>query len=614
MNLKEQIAQAVKNWDFKKAEFLYRQSCKNSDDLKMDYLLYLRQSGQIKKLLEFDLIFDVESLSAGAYECYILQESLNNVSLSFMLLRFSRIVLGDKSELTKSYYCYKMCEIIFKNDEIFKEFLGIFSDEKWQFLAYLYNFRGLRIPSVYWGLYIAKNMDLRSVKRIEIPRVAVCIYGQLRGNWQEYLQKQIFKYIVNPLKADVFVFSWDEKSEFPSINGGALNWCQRWLENEFNAKYKAPEILANKMELYKKCPHTYGKLGRNFVVPLRQREIDKFKAKNPCVKDFNIENQSYLRLTFSHGEWMYYAIKKSIDLMKDYESQNGFKYDFVFSVRPDIVVTNTEVANKIASFDFLNSMPNNQIIELTREFLGGGSVLGRRECIGVYADIFTSFIFYNHNVENRRNNHLTIHKWLMLNGIDYILKPLLSIYVKVKCVPNFNKELQKDIELLRKNGEISESEEQKLWEFVEALYKYNKPLSKNAKEVFHGRYWCVNDKVNHRAFGIEARVRNSLQYRLGAAMIKNHKNYFKIPFALLATLREYKKEKAAYEAQVKEYPYIQLPPLKSYVDYREYSKIKNHLSYKLGAAVVEANNRGFFGIPGVLGGGQYGYYLRLKES
>ena len=115
MNLKEQIAQAVKNWDFKKAEFLYRQSCKNSDDLKMDYLLYLRQSGQIKKLLEFDLIFDVESLSAGAYECYILQESLNNVSLSFMLLRFSRIVLGDKSELTKSYYCYKMCEIIFKN-------------------------------------------------------------------------------------------------------------------------------------------------------------------------------------------------------------------------------------------------------------------------------------------------------------------------------------------------------------------------------------------------------------------------------------------------------------------------------------------------------------------
>ena len=60
------------------------------------------------------------------------------------------------------------------------------------------------------------------------------------------------------------------------------------------------------------------------------------------------------------------------------------------------------------------------------------------------------------------------------------------------------------------------------------------------------------------------------------------------------------------EKIIKKHPNLKLPPLENYPDYNEAIKIKNHLSYNLGEALIKANNKGF-----ITGGGGIGCYLRL---
>ena len=105
-------------------------------------------------------------------------------------------------------------------------------------------------------------------------------------------------------------------------------------------------------------------------------------------------------------------------------------------------------------------------------------------------------------------------------------------------------------------------------------------------------------------------IKNHLSYKLGEAMIANSKSllgYIKMPFKLNHIKKEHNNEQKAYEKIIKKHPNLKLPPLETYPDYNEAIKIKEHLSYKLGEALIKANNKGF--ITG--GGGVFGCYLRL---
>ena len=86
-------------------------------------------------------------------------------------------------------------------------------------------------------------------------------------------------------------------------------------------------------------------------------------------------------------------------------------------------------------------------------------------------------------------------------------------------------------------------------------------------------------------------------------MIANSKSlldYIKMPFKLNHIKKEHNNEQKAYEKIIKKHPNLKLPPLETYPDYNEAIKIKNHLSYKLGEALIKANNKGF-----ITGGGGY---------
>ncbi|MCV3526357.1 hypothetical protein L8Y03_05030 [Campylobacter lari] len=94
------------------------------------------------------------------------------------------------------------------------------------------------------------------------------------------------------------------------------------------------------------------------------------------------------------------------------------------------------------------------------------------------------------------------------------------------------------------------------------------------------------------------RIQNQLSYKLGQAMIVNSKSflgYLIMPMALLSIMISHKQEQKIYQEKIKKDSSLKLPPLESYPDYKEALKLKNHLSYKLGQALIQANKTWYKG-------------------
>ncbi|MGI7135438.1 hypothetical protein ACNGEA_10055, partial [Campylobacter coli] len=94
------------------------------------------------------------------------------------------------------------------------------------------------------------------------------------------------------------------------------------------------------------------------------------------------------------------------------------------------------------------------------------------------------------------------------------------------------------------------------------------------------------------------RIQNQLSYKLGQAMIVNSKSilgYIRMPFVLSYIKDKHKQEQKIYQEKIKKDPSLKLPLLESYPDYQEALKFKNHLSYKLGEALIQANKTWYKG-------------------
>lgn len=83
-------------------------------------------------------------------------------------------------------------------------------------------------------------------------------------------------------------------------------------------------------------------------------------------------------------------------------------------------------------------------------------------------------------------------------------------------------------------------------------------------------------------YGARQRVQQQLGYRLGATMIQHSRSvggWLSMPFALWGVHRQYKRDRPEREAQ-------QLPPIKKYRDAYDADRVRNHLSYRLGQALL----------------------------
>ncbi|EAH7586175.1 hypothetical protein EOE21_07490, partial [Campylobacter lari] len=97
----------------------------------------------------------------------------------------------------------------------------------------------------------------------------------------------------------------------------------------------------------------------------------------------------------------------------------------------------------------------------------------------------------------------------------------------------------------------------------------------------------------------KARIQNQLSYKLGQAMIVNSKSflgYIRMPFVLSYIKDKHKQEQKIYQEKIKKDPSLALPSLESYSDYQEALRFKNHLSYKLGQALIQANKTWWWGV------------------
>ena len=162
------------------------------------------------------------------------------------------------------------------------------------------------------------------------------------------------------------------------------------------------------------------------------------------------------------------------------------------------------------------------------------------------------------------------------------LKKTFKENEQLKAELNSFQKKQKELAELKKS-KSSENEElltqlMSVQEELEKYYLQNRRLKKKQQAV-------------KRYYGAAQRVKKQLSYRLGAKMIEKSKSIWGIlalPFSLRAVYLEYKKD-------MQERAGKKLPPIETYTDAYEVPRIKKHLSYRLGEALI-ASTRTPFGI------------------
>ncbi|MDR2789435.1 MAG: hypothetical protein LBB59_00430 [Campylobacteraceae bacterium] len=135
-----------------------------------------------------------------------------------------------------------------------------------------------------------------------------------------------------------------------------------------------------------------------------------------------------------------------------------------------------------------------------------------------------------------------------------------------------NRELQskaQDGELKQEN-EILLSQLHQVQEELEKYYLENQELKKNAKPI-----------AAPKLYGAKERVKNTLEYRIGAAIIEHWRS------GKLTLLSAAKKVQKEWENRPKP---ANLPPLEEYADAEKGYKAKKHLSYRLGLTWLNHKN------------------------
>lgn len=104
-----------------------------------------------------------------------------------------------------------------------------------------------------------------------------------------------------------------------------------------------------------------------------------------------------------------------------------------------------------------------------------------------------------------------------------------------------------------------------------------------------------------KPLGAADRVKNQLSYKLGNKILKSKTptDVLKLPFTLVSIIKEHKFEQKVLSILYKQNPSLKPLPLESYGDYYEALKYKEHLSYKLGQALIKNPFTFVFKLPSI---------------
>ncbi|MGI7876829.1 hypothetical protein ACNGJQ_06925 [Campylobacter coli] len=627
----KKIQEQLNLWNFDAIEILYE---KKLDSLENEYIDFLFQIGKFEKLHNFLKVFQEtpawwemtriskdynffsfrEKLSQAvqfdfkdmSFEkrylaCYILNAKISKQELNGKFcheLFYTSIVYMERNKykwgvykeacdaISTAYYIKKSIDYFFySNDDDFldriQDYMFILQDFMKQ------NFYGASI--CYEQISYLLRMKKLSIT-YSSPNIAVLVTGAIRGkNWLEsldFLKNQI----INPLNADVFLFSWNKKMLWPSIRNRS-NWVYRRIPEVYN---NTPEQIKNFNEFTKCFPNVYNKLSEDFSIPFSKDELEQL---NVFFNDIYLEDEkSFIVCHQKCGELnnlhkMLYGRKIAFELMEKYEKRFQKKYDFVLIVRPDldypridsVILEKINIGNVIATHEL---WPHHK--EVLDYFF-----MGNREVIKKICDIWdaiqdTRLDFFRDSFRKDFHVQEALHKWLVFNNIKpiephfaYNVNVARSISSKSICFPNLQDELQKDILNLKKQDYSSDIIEQNTRFFSDVVQFYGQVNI------------CENDLLDRsRFYSAKARVQNHLAYKLGQAMIIYSKSifgYLKMPYILNKVYKKHQIEVKEYNEKIKTMSFLKIPSMECCEDYEEALKEKQCLTYRLGEELIKAN-------------------------
>ncbi len=195
-------------------------------------------------------------------------------------------------------------------------------------------------------------------------RVALCLSGQMRTYKQAY--KNLKKYILKPLKPDVFIHTWEysgitNRSKLSSKNKYGEKITYRQLKKLYNPKKAVIEKFYD--EYYD--------------------ELEGIKFPKKLKKDNPTKTYADLPL--------FYKIKKCNDLKKEYEEKHGFKYDIVIRMRPDLMIKE-KIPGRVLNESSVIWLPH--FFLDTSKFLNDRFAISNSENMDYYASLWDNLNKY----------------------------------------------------------------------------------------------------------------------------------------------------------------------------------------------------------------------------
>ncbi|EAK1271409.1 capsular biosynthesis protein, partial [Campylobacter jejuni] len=91
-SIKQQIKKAIQYWKFDLAEYIYETNYLNYKELKVEYVYFLIQTGQLNKII---FLFQDEQDNFLIEKCYFLKQDINLKQLIFYLKNIDNLIIGN---------------------------------------------------------------------------------------------------------------------------------------------------------------------------------------------------------------------------------------------------------------------------------------------------------------------------------------------------------------------------------------------------------------------------------------------------------------------------------------------------------------------------------------
>ena len=458
-------------------------------------------------------------------------------------------------------------------------------------------------------------------------RIAIYLYGHMRTYKNTY--KQFLENIVNPniedgWKIDIFIHTWDifsitdpnswqsKQNLFPTLNNKKLTQTDM---NEIINIYNPKKIVFE--------PNN-GKPAQRYhkVRAVNQLRLDYEKEHN-IKYDFFITTRPdiYFLKPFILNEYLKFYATHQYFKDKQLPAKFNFAGCWHFKHPQNFIVMDPRYPNESDLFWVSNyhdgtmcalnayKHPDNPL-NIFIKYRQNMEYLLFRE--NTKPDDYEEIVKHSLIINLENNNALETKLKLATQNltqktkelqtsqdtINYLNNQLNTLTAEINSIPIKKqtleiKNLEQDLINKKLKAQILEKE---LGFDNEINLKYNNALQENENlkaqlsKLLNQEYKSlINQTTNQTA---KSRIKNQLTYKLGEAMIANSKSlwgYIRMPYVLSYIKDMHKKEQIAYNEKIKTNPSLKLPPLESYPDYNEAIKLKNHLSYKLGQALIKAN-------------------------